>query len=95
MTAHVRYPALDSLPATLSPRIIGGLLREEMGFRGVVVSDGIDMSALRDRWGTARAAVLAWVAGVDLVAIGGRDGEQPCVEIRAAVRQAVADGELP
>ncbi|MFD7730111.1 glycoside hydrolase family 3 protein [Kitasatospora phosalacinea] len=95
MTAHVQYPELDSLPATLSPRIIRGLLREELGFQGVVVSDGIDMSALRDRWGTARAAVMAWTAGVDLVAIGGRDGEQLCADIRAEVRQAVAAGELP
>ena len=46
MTAHVRFPALDDVPATLSASIVTGLLRAELGFDGVVVSDGLDMHAI-------------------------------------------------
>ncbi|MBI4829874.1 MAG: beta-N-acetylhexosaminidase [Nitrospinae bacterium] len=66
MTAHVMYPAFDAtLPATLSKAIVTGLLREELGYDGVIVSDDLDMKALSDRWPDEEAARLALLAGCD------------------------------
>jgi beta-N-acetylhexosaminidase len=67
MTAHVVYPALDSQPATLSRRIVTELLRGELGYRGVVVSDDLDMRAIADHYGAGDAAVAAIAAGCDVV----------------------------
>ena len=68
MTAHVLYPALDEKwPATLSPRIITGLLRQELGFRGVVMTDDLLMKAITLPPG--EAAVQALLAGADLLLI--------------------------
>lgn len=67
MTAHIVFPQLDpDLPATLSPHIIGRLLRQKLGFSGVVVSDAMDMRAISDRFQPEEANVLALRAGVDL-----------------------------
>jgi beta-N-acetylhexosaminidase len=67
MTAHVRFAALgDQVPATLSPRVMQGLLREELGFRGVAVSDDLEMKAIAD---PAEAAVEAVRAGVDVLLV--------------------------
>jgi beta-N-acetylhexosaminidase len=69
MTAHVLVRELDDeRPATLSPRILQGLLREEMKFEGVIVSDDLEMKAVAKRWG-AQAAVLAARAGCDLLPV--------------------------
>ena len=66
MTAHVVYPALDpDRPATLSPAIITDLLRGQLGYRGVVVSDDLDMRAIADHGGVGDAAVAAIAAGCD------------------------------
>jgi beta-N-acetylhexosaminidase len=66
MTAHVLYPALDPLrPATLSRPILHDLLRGEIGFRGVVVSDDLEMGAIRQHGAVPDAAVEALAAGVD------------------------------
>lgn len=68
MTAHVRFPALDpAVPATLSEPIVTGLLKGRLGFAGVVVSDDLEMGAIADRYGPDEAAVLAVLAGVDLL----------------------------
>ncbi|HTN43580.1 MAG TPA: beta-N-acetylhexosaminidase [Nitrospiria bacterium] len=68
MTAHVLYPKLDpDEPATLSKKIITGLLREAMGFKGVVVTDDLEMAAISDRHGPGEAAVKAIEAGADLI----------------------------
>jgi beta-N-acetylhexosaminidase len=68
MTAHVLYPNLDpNEPATLSKRIVTGLLREGMGFRGVVVTDDLEMAAISDLHGPGVAAVKAIEAGADLI----------------------------
>ncbi|MEO7588267.1 MAG: glycoside hydrolase family 3 N-terminal domain-containing protein [Arachnia sp.] len=96
MTGHLLVPVLDpDAPATLSPRIIDGLLRSEMGFNGVVVSDGLDMHAISQGVGRAEGVVLALLAGVDLMCIGG-DSVTPEVveEIVAAVEEAVLSGRL-
>ena len=70
MTAHVAIPALTDgleVPATLSPVIITGLLRGELGFQGVVVSDALDMGAIEQGPGFAIDAIAAAAAGVDLL----------------------------
>jgi beta-N-acetylhexosaminidase len=66
MTAHVIFSALDSeVPATLSARVIAGLLRGELGYRGVVVSDDLEMKAIADHFGIVEAMTTALLAGCD------------------------------
>ena len=69
MPAHIAYPALtgDSVPATLNPRILTGLLREELGFDGIIVTDALDMGALVRHYGLGTAAVRAVQAGADVL----------------------------
>jgi beta-N-acetylhexosaminidase len=70
MTAHVLVRELDDkLPATLSPRIVQGLLREELGYGGVIVSDDLEMKAVAKHWGPGEAAVLAAQAGCDILPV--------------------------
>ncbi len=70
MTAHIVFSALDpERPATLSRRVITGLLREELGYDGLIVSDDLEMRAVADHWGTGLAAVEAIRAGCDVVLI--------------------------
>jgi beta-N-acetylhexosaminidase len=70
MTAHVVYDHLDpKLPATLSPMILKDLLRKRMGFKGVVVSDDLQMKAVSKSYAPDEAAVLSLEAGVDLLLI--------------------------
>ncbi|KKK05599.1 glycoside hydrolase family 3 protein [Micromonospora sp. HK10] len=97
MTGHLLVPALDpELPATLSPRILGGLLRDELGFQGVVVTDAVEMRAVADRYGFTGAAVRALAAGADAICVGGgRATEADAVELRDAIVAAVLAGELP
>jgi beta-N-acetylhexosaminidase len=66
MTAHVLYPAWDArLPATLSPRIARDILRGELGFAGLLVSDDLGMRAVADRWPIEKLVVQSLLAGVD------------------------------
>ncbi len=68
MTAHLLLPSLDpDLPATLSPVVLNDLLRQELGFDGLVVTDALVMEAITGRYGAGEAAVLALEAGADLV----------------------------
>jgi beta-glucosidase len=68
MTAHLQLPALDSThPATLSPAVLTGLLREDLRFQGLVVTDALVMEAITKAYGAAEAAVLAFEAGADLI----------------------------
>ncbi len=70
MVSHVQFPALDPVyPATLSPRIIGGLLRREFGFDGLVCTDDMEMRAIADHYGQGEAVVLAALAGNDMILI--------------------------
>jgi beta-N-acetylhexosaminidase len=93
LVAHVRYPALDpEWPASISPEVIGQLLRGRMGFDGFVLSDDLEMSAVRTEWGVGGAAVRFVQAGGDLALV--------CREAPArdeavnAVRRAVEGGVL-
>ncbi|BBH63654.1 hydrolase [Actinoplanes sp. OR16] len=96
MTGHLLVPAYDDeLPATLSRRILTGLLREELGFDGLIVTDGIEMQGVRRRYGLAGAAVRALAAGVDAICVGGDHAdEQTAIELRDAIVTAVRSGDL-
>jgi len=66
MTAHVLYPSLDpEMPATLSSRILKEVLRNELGFNGVIVTDDLEMKAILDRLGPEEASLMAVKAGAD------------------------------
>ncbi|AUH39384.1 glycoside hydrolase family 3 protein [Streptomyces sp. CMB-StM0423] len=97
MTAHMLIPAYDdTLPATLSPRIIRDLLRDELGFTGLVVTDGIEMGAVSDLYGIDGATVRALAGGVDAVCVGGENAEESVTtDLTAAIVAAVRDGSLP
>jgi beta-N-acetylhexosaminidase len=97
MTAHVLAPALDDAsPATLSRAAITGLLRDELGFGGVVMTDGLDMHAISRGVGHAEAGVLALLAGVDALCVGGDSTDPEIVESMAgALVDAVRSGRLP
>lgn len=92
MSAHIALPALTgdtSLPATLSGLVLDTLLRREMGFRGLVLSEALDMQAVTDRYGPGGSAVAALRAGADVILL-------PTDAGRAidAVVHAVETGEL-
>jgi beta-N-acetylhexosaminidase len=93
MTAHVVYTGIDAdRPATLSPRLIQRLLREELGFNGVVFSDDLEMKAVAAPWGVEQSCVLALQAGVDVLTIC-HDPVQQEKGLRAVMR-AVEEGEV-
>jgi beta-N-acetylhexosaminidase len=102
LTAHVLVPALDAgRPATLSPVLLG-LLRAELGFDGVVVTDAMDMAAIAGTVGVAAGAVAALAAGADLVCLGNPandaargDGGAELRSVWQAVVDAVRSRELP
>lgn len=96
MTAHVALPALTGrhdLPATLSREIMHGLLREEMGFGGVVISDALDMHAITQGAGQVLDALAAVLAGVDLLLLAGEEEAQN--RLYRGLCQALSRGLLP
>ncbi|MGI5194939.1 glycoside hydrolase family 3 protein [Streptomyces sp. CA-288835] len=96
MTAHILVPALDpDRPATLSPRILTGLLREELGYDGLIVTDGMEMRAISGTYGIERGSVLAIAAGADAICVGGGLADDETVlRLRDALVAAVRSGEL-
>jgi len=96
MPGHLRVPGLTGeLPASLSAAALTGLLRGELGFTGVIVSDALEMRAVSGPFGIAQAAVLAVAAGTDLLCFG-RDQDEPTYrEVRDALVAAVRSGQLP
>lgn len=70
MTTHILFSQLDeALPATLSATVVGGILREDLGFDGLVVSDCLEMAGIAAHWTPEETAVLAMKAGVDLLLV--------------------------
>ena len=96
MPGHLRVPELTGdLPASLSPAALTGLLRGELGFTGVIVSDGLEMKAVSDVYGIPGAAVMAVLAGTDLLCLGRDQDWQMYADVRAALVTAVASGRMP
>jgi beta-N-acetylhexosaminidase len=94
MTSHIVVPAIDpDRPATLSPLVLS-LLRDDLGFDGVIVSDALDMAGASAETGIPEAAVLSLVAGCDLLCIGPDKPASLTEEIVDAIERAVADGRL-
>lgn len=94
MTAHVLVPSLDDeWPATLSARVLS-ILRDEIGFRGAVLSDDLDMQAVRARWAPAESAVAAIRAGCDGVLVCAGDVDVQAAALEALVK-AVERGDIP
>jgi len=87
MTAHIAVPALDdpSIPATLSPKIINGILREELGFKGIIVTDALEMGGIAKGFSVAEAAVRSLLAGADVLLMP-PDGEAAIDAVAAAVK---------
>ncbi|MGY1604725.1 glycoside hydrolase family 3 N-terminal domain-containing protein [Geodermatophilus sp. SYSU D00815] len=94
MTSHVVFPALDDRPATLSHRLLVDLLRDELGFGGVVVTDALDMAGVRAAHGIPEAAALSLAAGADLLLVGAEDGAEHCAAIRRTVERHLREGRL-
>ena len=70
MVAHILMTAIDpDYPASLSPKVVTGLLREELGFDGLVCTDDLTMGAIAERYSVGEAAVLAVEAGCDLLLV--------------------------
>lgn len=95
MTCHILLPQVDpDHPATMSRIVLHNLLREELGFSGVIVSDALDMVGASGALGMPGAAVAALRAGCDLLCLGTENTDTQLTEIERAVNTAVADGDL-
>jgi beta-N-acetylhexosaminidase len=95
MTGHLLVPGYGDLPATLNPALVDGLLRAELGFAGVVVSDALEMGAIAGSVGVGEGAVLALLAGVDALCLGGDEAGEPIADTaRDALVAAVRSGRL-
>ena len=93
MTAHIVYPAFDAdRPATLSPSILTDVLRKELGFDGLLVTDDMEMKAIDDRYRSGEAAVMAIEAGADIVMVLWTPTKQN--EVFDALLSAVKSGRI-
>ena len=94
LVGHILYPALgaDTVPASLSRSVIEGVLREELGFGGLVVTDSLSMGAITNTWGEGEACIMAVNAGTDVLLIN--DSEENLREAYKAVLLAVEDGRI-
>lgn len=92
MVAHVSFPDIDpsGLPASVSPRLIDGLLRDELGFQGLVMTDALEMKGILAHMSPEAAAVQAVLAGVDLIL-----SPAGALAKKNAILAAVRSGELP
>jgi beta-N-acetylhexosaminidase len=94
MTSHLLVPALDpTLPATISRRVLG-VLREQLGFDGVIVTDALDMAGVSGTRSIPEAAVMSLDAGADLLCLGSYTDPAQVREIQRAVVDAVRAGRL-
>ncbi|MEP7285961.1 MAG: glycoside hydrolase family 3 protein [Chloroflexota bacterium] len=98
MVGHLVYPALDptpGLPASLSPKIVGDVLRKQLGFQGVAITDAMDMAAIVDHFTRPVAAVMAIRAGIDMIATGPHTPIAEQQAMKQAILDAVQRGDLP
>jgi beta-N-acetylhexosaminidase len=95
MTAHILIPSIDEEhPGTLSPAIVDGLLKQKLGYRGLVLSDDLEMKAITARYSHSEATIRAIAAGCDAVLMCAPDAASQFAALEAVV-YAVEKGELP
>jgi len=94
MTSHDAFPVLDpeTIPTTLSAKVLRGLLREELGFEGVIASDAMGMGAIVNKWGVPRACAMAIKAGCNLVLVKADDESRS--QVFFEIRRWVQDGRI-
>jgi beta-N-acetylhexosaminidase len=94
MTSHALYPILDpELPATLSRKTLEGVLRERLGFTGLIITDDLEMGALRKQWSVAKGAVSAFEAGADILLIC--QDQDKVLEGIKTLRDTFVRGDIP
>jgi beta-N-acetylhexosaminidase len=95
MSGHIVVPSIDQAPATLSAKVMTGLLRGDLGFTGLAISDGLEMAAVGGPDRVGDTAVRAVAAGCDLLCVGGGlSGERTADSLRGALVDAVRRGIL-
>ena len=92
MTSHCVYKAFDEMPSTLSKILLTEVLRNEMGFKGLIISDGMEMKAISDTYGIGEGCVMALNAGCDILLLCHEYSEQK--EAFVAVKKAIVNGQL-
>jgi beta-N-acetylhexosaminidase len=93
MTAHIRFAALDDEPATLSAKVIG-MLRTELGFDGLVITDALEMRAISATVGLEDGAVRALAAGADALCLGADVATEQVEAVRSAIARRVPEERL-
>src|SRR5205085_7608897 len=94
MPTDVSMPAIDpTRPAELSHTFITDILRKEFGYDGVVITDGLYMKGITDKWSVPEAAVLALLAGNDMIL--GPNGSYQMTQVLDALKAALQSGRLP
>ena len=93
MSAHIMFPAYDTVPATLSKKILTNVLRDELGFKGLILTDCLEMKAIADMYGTPNGALMAVLAGADICDISHTLEYQ--IKALELLEEAVLDGRLP
>ena len=97
MSAHITFPVIDptpGVPATLSHAVLTGLLREELGFEGLIFTDAMEMGAIANQYGIGRAAVMAVQAGADVVLIGWPREWSVALQAVSALEEAALAGVI-
>lgn len=94
MVSHVRLSQIDELPASISRPVMTGLLRDELRFDGVIITDALEMRGVRDYAQIGEAAVLALAAGADALCLGSWSFGEDVDTVVAAIAGAVDDGRL-
>jgi len=92
MSSHCLFKSFDELPSTLSKVLLTDVLRGQMGYEGLIISDGMEMKAIADHYGIGRGCVMALNAGCDILLLCHEYSEQK--EAFDVVKKAVAEGEI-
>jgi beta-N-acetylhexosaminidase len=94
MTSHAIYPAIEpDIPATLSRKALNLLLREKLQFKGLIITDDLEMGAIDKKWGAAQGASLAFEAGSDLLLIC--ENQEKIIDGIKILRNNINNGRIP
>lgn len=94
MTSHAIYPAMEpGVPATLSKEVLTRLLRDKLGFQGLIITDDLEMGAISKGWGTAEGAALSFEAGADVLLIC--QDQKGVLESIGTLKERLIQGRIP